>query len=695
MKIKKSLLLSLSLMASLSRAEDDGFYMSVGYQIGEAVQQVKNTGALQNLADKYDNLSNLLNQYNYLNSLVNLASTPSAITGAIDNLSSSAINLTSATTTSPAYQAVALALNAAVGMWQVIAFGISCGPGPNLGPEHLENGGVRSFDNTPNYSYNTGSGTTTTTCNGASNVGPNGILSSSEYQVLNTAYQTIQTALNQNQGGGMPALNSSKNMVVNINQTFTRNPTTEYTYPDGNGNYYSGGSPVSIQLKISSVNDAENLLQQAATIINVLTTQNPHVNGGGGAWGFSGKTGSVVDIFGDSFNAINEMIKNAQTALEKTKQLNANENTQITQPNNFNPYTSKDKGFAKEMLNRAEAQAEILNLAKQVADNFHSIQGPIQQDLEECTAGSAGVINDNTYGSGCAFVKETLNSLEQHTAYYGNQVNQEKALAQTILNFKEALSTLGNDSKAINSSISHLPNAKSLQNMTHSTQNPNSPEGLLTYSLDTNKYNQLQTITQELGKNPFRRIGVIDYQNNNGAMNGIGVQVGYKQFFGKKRNWGLRYYGFFDYNHAYIKSNFFNSASDVWTYGVGMDALYNFINDKNTNFLGKNNKLSVGLFGGFALAGTSWLNSEFVNLNMVGNIYSAKMNVANFQFLFNLGLRMNLARPKKKDSDHTAQHGIELGFKIPTINTSYYSFMGAKLEYRRMYSLFLNYVFAY
>ncbi|WQV92337.1 outer membrane beta-barrel protein [Helicobacter pylori] len=682
-------------MLSLSRAEDDGFYMSVGYQIGEAVQQVKNTGALQNLADRYDNLNNLLNQYNYLNSLVNLASTPSAITGAIDNLSSSAINLTSATTTSPAYQAVALALNAAVGMWQVIAFGISCGPGPNLGPEHLENGGVRSFDNTPNYSYNTSSGTTTTTCNGASNVGPNGILSSSEYQVLNTAYQTIQTALNQNQGGGMPALNSSKNMVVNINQTFTRNPTTEYTYPNGNGNYYSGGSSISIQLKISSVNDAENLLQQAATIINVLTTQNPHVNGGGGAWGFSGKTGTVMDIFGDSFNAINEMIKNAQTALEKTKQLNANENNQITQPNNFNPYTSKDKGFAQEMLNRANTQAEILNLAKQVADNFHSIQGPIQQDLEECTAGSAGVINDNTYGSGCAFVKETLNSLEQHTAYYGNQVNQEKALAQTILNFKEALNTLNKDSTAINSGISNLPNAKPLQNMTHATQNPNSPEGLLTYSLNADKYNQLQTTTQELGKNPFRCFGMISSQTNNGAMNGIGVQVGYKQFFGKKRNWGLRYYGFFDYNHAYIKSNFFNSASDVWTYGVGMDALYNFINDKNTNFLGKNNKLSVGLFGGFALAGTSWLNSQQVNLTMMNGIYNAKVSTSNFQFLFDLGLRMNLARPKKKDSNHSAQHGMELGVKIPTINTDYYSFMGAELKYRRLYSVYLNYVFAY
>ncbi|GAA6950645.1 hypothetical protein VN0387_01530 [Helicobacter pylori] len=214
MKIKKSLLLSLSLIASLSRAEDDGFYMSVGYQIGEAVQKVKNTGALQNLADRYDNLSNLLNQYNYLNSLVNLASTPSAITGSIDNLSSSAINLTSTTTTSPAYQAVSLALNAAVGMWQVIALFIGCGPGPT------DNQSYQSFGNTPALKG------TTTTCNQAYGTGPNGILSIDEYQKLNQAYQIIQTALNQNQGGGMPALNdTTKTGVVNIQQTNYR--TTE------------------------------------------------------------------------------------------------------------------------------------------------------------------------------------------------------------------------------------------------------------------------------------------------------------------------------------------------------------------------------------------------------------------------------------------------------------------------------------
>ncbi|WP_187870964.1 outer membrane beta-barrel protein, partial [Helicobacter pylori] len=88
-------------------------------------------------------------------------------------------------------------------------------------------------------------------------------------------------------------------------------------------------------------------------------------------------------------------------------------------------------------------------------------------------------------------------------------------------------------------------------------------------------------------------------------------------------------------------------------------------------------------------------NSQFVNLASFNNYYKAKVNVASFQFLFNAGLRMNLAKNKKKASDHVAQHGVELGVKIPTINTSYYSLKGTQLEYRRLYSVYLNYVFAY
>ncbi len=54
---------------------------------------------------------------------------------------------------------------------------------------------------------------------------------------------------------------------------------------------------------------------------------------------------------------------------------------------------------------------------------------------------------------------------------------------------------------------------------------------------------------------------------------------------------------------------------------------------------------------------------------MMNGIYNANVSASNFQFLFSLGLRINLAKNKKKDSDHSAQHGMELGVKIPTINT--------------------------
>ncbi|GAA8446315.1 hypothetical protein HpNP61_08840 [Helicobacter pylori] len=51
---KRILSLALgSLLVSTLSAEDDGFYMSAGYQIGEAAQMVKNTKGIQQLSDNY------------------------------------------------------------------------------------------------------------------------------------------------------------------------------------------------------------------------------------------------------------------------------------------------------------------------------------------------------------------------------------------------------------------------------------------------------------------------------------------------------------------------------------------------------------------------------------------------------------------------------------------------------------------
>ncbi|WQW76589.1 Hop family adhesin HopZ [Helicobacter pylori] len=664
--MKKTFLLSLSLASSLLNAEDNGFFISAGYQIGEAAQMVKNTGELKKLSDTYENLSNLLTNFNNLNQAVTNASSPSEINAAIDNLKANTQGLTGEKTNSPAYQAVYLALNAAVGLWNVIAYNVQCGPG-NSGQQSV------TFEDQPGYN------SSSINCNLTNyNNGVSGPLSIENMKKLNQAYQTIQQALKQ----GVPALNNTNQKIEVKVTTQTNGQTSKET--------------------TTTTNDAQTLLQEASKMISVLTTNCPWVNhsqgeNGGAPWGLD-TAGNVCQVFATEFSAVTSMIKNAQEIVTQAQSLN-NQQSNQNAPQDFNPYTSADRAFAQNMLNHAQAQAKMLELAAQMKKDLNTIPSQfITNYLAACksdgTIPSEGVTS-NTWGAGCAYVEETITALNNSLAHFGTQaeqIKQSELLARTILDFRGSLSTLNNTYNSITTTASNTPNSPFLKNLISQSTNPNNPRGLqAVYQVNQSAYSQLLSATQELGHNPFRRVGLISSQTNNGAMNGIGVQVGYKQFFGEKRRWGLRYYGFFDYNHAYIKSSFFNSASDVFTYGVGTDVLYNFINDKAT----KNSKISFGVFGGIALAGTSWLNSQYVNLATFNNFYSAKMNVANFQFLFNLGLRMNLAKNKKKASDHVAQHGVELGVKIPTINTNYYSLLGTQLQYRRLYSVYLNYVFAY
>ncbi|WP_283446736.1 Hop family adhesin BabA [Helicobacter pylori] len=729
-----------SLLVSALSAEDDGFYTSVGYQIGEAAQMVSNTKGIQQLSDNYENLSKLLTRYSTLNNFIQLASDPSAINAARENLGASAKNLIGDTKTSPAYQAVLLAINAAVGFWNVVGYVTQCGGNAN---------GIKSISSTTIFNNEPGYQSTSITCS-LNNYSPGsyGPMSIENFKKLNEAYQILQTALKR----GLPALQTN-NGKVDVTYTYTcsgagnNNCSKEATGVDNQ----NGGSKTITQIidgksvtttisskvvdsraegntshvsyteitnQLSGVPDsAQALLAQASTLINTINeacpffhAPNSQANGPKWEW----PSNKLCGAFSQEISAIQKMITDAQDLVNQTSVINNNEQSAQVGNNNgkpFNPFT--DASFAESMLKNAQAQAKMLNLAEQVGQTINperlsgTFQNFVKGFLATCnnpygggTQGSPpGTVTGNTFASGCAYVQETLTNLNNSIAHFGTQaqqIEQAENIADTLVNFKSRYNELGNTYNSITTALSSIPNAQSLQNAVSKKNNPYSPQGIETnYYLNQNTYNQIQTINQELGRNPFRKVGIVSSQTNNGAMNGIGIQVGYKQFFGQKRKWGARYYGFFDYNHAFIKSSFFNSASDVWTYGFGADALYNFINDKATNFLGKNNKLSVGLFGGIALAGTSWLNSEYVNLATVNNVYNAKLNVANFQFLFNMGVRMNLARSKKKGSDHVAQHGIELGLKIPTINTNYYSFMGAELKYRRLYSVYLNYVFAY
>ncbi|MGN8474466.1 SabA family sialic acid-binding adhesin, partial [Helicobacter pylori] len=591
-----------SLLVSALSAEDDGFYMSAGYQIGEAAQMVTNTKGIQQLSDNYENLSNLLTRYSTLNTLIKLSADPSAINAARENLGASAKNLIGDKANSPAYQAVLLAINAAVGFWNVLGYVTQCGGNAN-GQESTSSTTI--FNNEPGYR------STSITCslNGYT-PGYYGPMSIENFKKLNEAYQILQTALKK----GLPALKEN-NEKVNVTYTYTCSgegndncnggSKTETQTIDGKqvnttisskvvdsgaqGNT-SGVSYTEITNQLNGVPDsAQFLLAQASALINTINTACPYFsvtnNSSPNAPKMEPTRGKLCG-FTDEISAIQKMITDAQELVNQTSVINEHEQSTPVGGNNgkpFNPFT--DASFAQGMLANASAQAKMLNLAHQVGQTLNpdrltgNFKNFVTGFLATCnnpstagtgsTQGSApGTVTTQTFASGCAYVGQTITNLENSIAHFGTQeqqIQQAENIADTLVNFKSRYSELGNTYNSITTALSSIPNAQSLQNVVSKKNNPYSPQGIETnYYLNQNSYNQIQTINQELGRNPFRKVGIVSSQTNNGAMNGIGIQVGYKQFFGQKRKWGARYYGFFDYNHAFIKSSFFNSASDVW-----------------------------------------------------------------------------------------------------------------------------------
>ncbi|WP_367707311.1 SabA family sialic acid-binding adhesin, partial [Helicobacter pylori] len=542
-------------------------------------QMVKNTKGIQQLSDNYEKLNNLLNNYSTLNTLIKLSADPSAVSGTINNLNAGATGLLKEKTNSPAYQAVSLALNAAVGLWNTIGYAIMCGNGDGTG----SGPGSVIFNNEP------GQGSTNITCNRFEATGPGKSMTIDEFKKLNEAYQIIQQALKEGSGfpelggngtkvgvkyeykckqnengnninGGVNQFCQAKNGSSSGSNGSNGTSTQETTNQDGvmiTTTYNNNEATVNFNI----TNNAQELLNQAANIMQVLNTQCPLVrsthdennSGGGQPWGLS-TNGNACQIFQQEFSQVTSMIKNAQEIVAQSQIANANQKAEINNPSNFNPFT--DASFAQSMLKNARAQAEMFNLAEQVKKNLEVMQNNNNVDeklarfgrgmtnfvsafLASCKADgtlpNAGVTS-NTWGAGCAYVGETITALNNSIAHFGTQeqqIQQAENIADTLVNFKSRYSELGNTYNSITTALSKVPNAQSLQNVVGKKNNPYSPQGIETnYYLNQNSYNQIQTINQELGRNPFRKMGIISSQTNNGAMNGIGIQVGYKQFFG-------------------------------------------------------------------------------------------------------------------------------------------------------------------
>ncbi|WP_033772643.1 Hop family adhesin SabA/HopD, partial [Helicobacter pylori] len=643
--------LSLSLASSLLHAEDNGFFVSAGYQIGEAVQTVKNTGELKNLNEKYEQLNQYLNQVASLKQSIQNANNIELVNSSLNYLKSFTNNNYNSTTQSPIFNAVQAVITSVLGFWSLYA-------GNYL--TFFVGNGNKPADVAGNPPFST----IINNCSGLENCAMN-----------QTTYDEMKKLAESLQAAQQNATTKGNNLCA-----LSGCATTD-----------SASNPPNSTVS-SALETAQKLMDLIASTKTAMMWNNIVISGIANTSGAIKSTGYPTQYA--VFNNIKAMIPILQQAVT----LSQSNHTLSTQLQAQSTGSQTNPEFAKDIYTFAQNQKQVISYAQDIFNLFNSIPKDQYEYLQKAylKIPNAGSTPTNPYRQEVNLNQE-VQTIQNNVSYYGDRLDAALGVAKDVYNLKsneaEIVSAYSNANN-LSQEIAKLPynkvNTKDIVTLSYDKNAP--AAGQYNYQINPEQQSNLSQALAAMSKNPFKNIGMINPQNNNGAMNGLGVQVGYKQFFGESKRWGLRYYGFFDYNHAYIKSSFFNSSSDVWTYGGGSDLLFNFLNDKATK---KNNKLSMGLFGGIQLAGTTWLNSQFVNLTAFNNAYSAKVNNSNFQFLFNLGLRMNLATAKKKDSEHSAQHGIELGVKIPTINTNYYSYLGTQLQYRRLYSVYLNYVFAY
>ncbi|GAA7273503.1 membrane protein [Helicobacter pylori] len=209
-----------------------------------------------------------------------------------------------------------------------------------------------------------------------------------------------------------------------------------------------------------------------------------------------------------------------------------------------------------------------------------------------------------------------------------------------------------------------------------------------------NQVQNAQNQANNYGSQPVLSQYVAAKSTQHGMSNGLGVNLGYKYFFGKARKLGLRHYFFFDYGFSEIGLANQSVKANIFAYGVGTDFLWNlFRRTYNTK------ALNFGLFAGVQLGGATWLSS--LRQQIIDNWGSANdIHSTNFQVALNFGVRTNFAEFKRfakkfHNQGVISQKSVEFGIKVPLINQAYLNSAGADVSYRRLYTFYINYIMGF
>ncbi|TPH79473.1 hypothetical protein FIM55_04095, partial [Helicobacter pylori] len=390
--------------------------MGAGYQIGEAVQMVKNTGELKNLNDKYEQLNQYLNQVASLKQSIQNANNIELVNSSLNYLKSFTNNNYNSTTQSPIFNAVQAVITSVLGFWSLYAgnyFTFFVGNKNNQQPANVQ--GNPPFQT---IIYN---------CSGIENC----VMDQTTYDEMKKLAESLQAAQTN-------ATTKANNLCA-----LSGCATTEGQNPPN-----------------STVSNALNLASQLMDLIantktammwkNIVISGVSNVSGGG-------ITSTNYPTHYAVFNNIKAMIpilQQAVTLSQSNHTLSASLQAQAT-GSQTNPK------FAKDIYTFAQNQKQVISYAQDIFNLFDSIPKDQYRYLEKAylKIANAGSTPTNPYMAVVNLNKE-VQTIQNNVSYYGNRVDAALSVAKDVYNLKSnqtEIVTTYNDAKNLSEEISKLP----------------------------------------------------------------------------------------------------------------------------------------------------------------------------------------------------------------------------------------------
>ncbi|MDU9771108.1 Hop family adhesin SabA, partial [Helicobacter pylori] len=462
--MKKTILLSLSLASSLLHAEDNGFFVSAGYQIGEAVQMVKNTGELKNLNDKYEQLNQYLNQVASLKQSIQNANNIELVNSSLNYLKSFTNNNYNSTTQSPIFNAVQAVITSVLGFWSLYA-----GNYLTFFVVNKDTKEPASVQGNPPFR------TIINNCSGLENCAMD-----------QTTYDKMKKLAEELQAAQTNATTKANNLCALSGCAATQ-----------------GQNPPN-----STVSSALNLAQQLMDLIadtktammwkNIVISDVSNTSGAIDSTGYP----TQYAVF-NNIKAMIPILQQAVTLSQSNHTLSASLQAQAT-GSQTNPQ------FAKDIYALAQNQKQVISYAQDIFNLFNSIPAEQYKYLEKAylKIPNAGQTPTNPYRQ-VVNLNQEVQTIKNNVSYYGNRVDAALSVARDVYNLKSNqanIVTAYSNANNLSEEISKLPynqvNTKDIVTLPYDQNAP--AAGQYNYQINPEQQSNLNQALAAMSNNPFK-----------------------------------------------------------------------------------------------------------------------------------------------------------------------------------------------